>query len=158
MLILLYNAVFVKFPYLFIQRITAIILFLAILPNICFRKKDIFILILFGVYSIFTMISAFVNKDNYIYTHTLVGGAFHVLIIFEIIQVLLYALKFKNIQFVIKIFLFLSFVYVLMNDFLVLFYPRAFRYEYLLGNKFSVSYKHIELVVLYCMQRKKNTF
>lgn len=158
MLILLYNAVFVKFPYLFIQRITAIILFLAILPNICFRKKDIFILILFGVYSIFTMISAFVNKDNYIYTHTLVGGAFHVLIIFEIIQVLLYALKFKNIQFVIKIFLFLSFVYVLMNDFLVLFYPRAFRYECLLGNKFSVSYKHIELVVLYCMQRKKNTF
>ena len=158
MLVLLYNAVFVKFPYLFIQRIIALILFLMILPNIRFRKKDFFILFLFVVYSIFTMISAFANKDNYIYTHTLVGGAFHILIIFDIFQVMLYALKFRDIEFIIRIFLFLSFVYVLMNDFLVIYYPRLFRYEYLLGNKFSVSYKHIELTVLYCMQKKKSIF
>ena len=157
-LVLLYNAVFVRFPYLFIQRIIAILLFFMILPNIRFRQKDIIILTLFGFYSAFTIISAFANVDNYIYTHTVVGGFFHILIIFEMIQVFLYSLKFRNYDFIIRIFLYLSLVYVLINDFLVIFCPRTFGYEYLLGNKFSVSYKHIELIVLYCMHRRKNIF
>ena len=158
MLVLLYHGVFVRFPYLYIQRIIALILFTLILPKIRFRKKDIPIFVLLGVYTVFTIISAFVNKDNYVYTHTIVGGLFHILIIFEIFQVLVYAIKVRSADFVIKIFLFLSLVYVICNDFLVLFYPEIFRHNYLLGNKFMVSYKHIELIVLYCMGKRKNIF
>ena len=66
MLVLLYHAVFVKFPYLYIQRIIAGILFMLILPEMRFRKKDIPILILLWVYSMFTLLSALVNKDNYV--------------------------------------------------------------------------------------------
>lgn len=158
MLILLYNAVFVKFPYLYIQRIIAGILFMLILPKVRFRKRDIRIFALLGFYALFTLISAFLNKDGYIYTHTLIGGFFHVLIIFEMFQVFIYALKVKSADFVIDIFLFLSFACVLCNDFFVVFCPELFRHNYLLGNKFIVSYKHIELIVLYCMGKRKNIF
>ena len=157
-LILLYHAVFVKFPYLYIQRIIVMILFTLILPKIRFRKKDAVLILMLGVYGIFTFLSAFVNRSDHVYTHTLIGGTFHILMIFEIFQVLLYSLKVKGMDFVIEIFLFLSFMYVLMNDFLVIFYPTIFRYEYLVGNKFLVSYKHIELITLYCMSKKKNIF
>ncbi|MBQ5564459.1 MAG: hypothetical protein IIT39_13890, partial [Clostridia bacterium] len=64
MLILLYNAVFVKFPYLYIQRIIAGILFMLILPKVRFRKRDIRIFALLGFYALFTLISAFLNKDG----------------------------------------------------------------------------------------------
>ena len=156
MLILLYHAVFVKFPYLYIQRIIAGILFMLILPKMRFRKKDIPILILLWVYSMFTLLSALVNKDNYVYTHTVTGGFFHILIILEIFQVFLYVLKVMNVDFIIDIFLFLSFAYVICNDFFVVFYPEMFRHDYLVGNKFMVSYKHIECIVLYCMGKRKN--
>ena len=158
MLVLLYHAVFVRFPYLYIQRLIALILFTLILPKIRFRQKDIPILALLGTYSIFTFISAFVNKDNYVYTHTVAGGLFHILIIFEIFQVFVYAVKVKSADFIIKIFLCLSFVYVMCNDFFVIFHPEMFKYDYLLGNKFTVSYKHIEWIVLYCMGKQKNIF
>ena len=156
MLILLYHAVFVKFPYLYIQRIIAGILFMLILPKMRFRKKDIPILILLWVYSMFTLLSALVNKDNYVYTHAVTGGFFHILIILEIFQVFLYVLKVMNVDFIIDIFLFLSFAYVICNDFFVVFYPEMFRHDYLVGNKFMVSYKHIECIVLYCMGKRKN--
>ena len=158
MLILLYHAVFVKFPFLYIQRMIALILLILILPKVRFRKKDITITALLGAYAVFTLLSALMNKDNYIYTHTVIGGAFHILIIFEIFQVFLYVLKVRGADFIIEIFLLLSFVYVLCNDFLAVFYPQTFRHDYLLGNKFMVSYKHMEWIVLYGMGKRKNIF
>ena len=158
MLILLYHAVFVRFPYLYIQRIIVIILFMLIFPEIRFRRKDMSLLFMLGIYSVLTLVSSFLNKDNYVYTHTLVGGLFHAVMVFEILQVFMYALKVRGMEFVIQIFLFLSFMYVLLNDILVIFYPRMFGYEYLVGNKFLVSYKHIELITLYCMGKRKNIF
>ena len=156
MLILLYHAVFVRFPYLYIQRIISLVLFMLIFPKMRFRKKDIPIWTLLGAYAVFTLISALVNKDNYVYTHTLAGGSFHILIILEIFQVFLYVLKTMGADFIIDIFLFLSFAYVMCSDFFVVFCPKMFGYNYLVGNKFMVSYKHIELMVLYCMGKRKN--
>ena len=156
MLVLLYHGVFVRFPYLYIQRIIALILFILILPKVRFRKRDISLFALLGAYSLFTLISAFVNKDSHVYTHTVAGGFFHVLILFEIFQIFLYVLKFRSADFTIEIFLFLSFVYVMCNDFFVVFRPEMFGHDYLLGNKFMVSYKHIELMVLYCMGKRKS--
>ena len=101
MLILLYHAVFVKFPYLYIQRVIAVVLLILILPKMRFRKKDIPIFSLFGVYAVFTIISAFVNKDSYVYTHTVVGGFFHVLIILEIFHI--HYQQLKNLKKVPKI-------------------------------------------------------
>ncbi len=165
MLFLLYHIVFVKFPYVplfvLIQRIFTLVLGIMVFPKINFINLKKPIKLLLGTYLLFTFISAFLNEGNYEYSHPFVSGLFYILAVTEMVCVFSYVVRKKGIHFVIDVLFVLSFCYVIVNDFLVVFFPNCFyRYGwyYFVGNKFSVSYKHIEFIVLYfikCRHDKK---
>ncbi len=162
MLFLLYHIVLVRFPYwqayVPVQRIMALILAVLILPKIPYIRLPEKTGWLLGIYLALTLLSAAVNEGHYDYTHPLVSGSFYVLAVLEVLAVFSYVIRVKGLWFAAQFLFFLSTVYVLINDWLIWLDPYCFypfgRY-YFLGNKFAVSYKHLEIMVLYMLTRRK---
>ena len=160
MLFLLYHIVFVKLPflsvYIAIQRLFIMILGMMILPKIRYIGIDKRMICFIAAYLFFTLISAVRNEDHYSYSHPLISGLFYTLTVIELLAVFSYVIKTKGIKFIIGIFFQLSLFYIICNDLIFIFSLKSFGAYCLVGNKFDVSYKHIELIVLYCMKMRLN--
>lgn len=162
-LFLLYHIVFVSFPYIYkytiIQKIATIGLFIMILPCSlrCFKKMSIGIKFLVISYITILVISAIINRNDLVMTNTLVGGTIYAITLFELFGVFSNVVEKRSIGFLVRIFLFFTFFYVFINDILIIMKPDIFANGYyFIGNKFSVAYKHLELIVLFFMNHEIN--
>lgn len=163
-LFLLYHIVFVKFPYISsyatIQRLATIFLFIMILPYSirCLKKMNLTIKLLLLLYIIIILISTIINRNELVMTNVLIGGIMYTITFFELFIVFSSAIEKKSIGFIIRIFLYLTFFYIIVTDFLIVINSNLFSGQYyFIGNKFSVAYKHLELVILFLMNQKINS-
>lgn len=117
------------------------------------RYKEINILLF--AFIIVILISSFYNKVN------MHRGILYAIKILEIFLFWEYVHQRKEQKSVIKIFLYLTMIYLIITDMLLLFKPSLYlnnSQNYLLGNKFHVSYLHILLFAFYSFYtyEKKN--
>lgn len=158
-LLLIYHIVVVRFPYLSqannIRYMLILILGLFVLPyyrNLS-RIKDKNIEYWGLIYMCFVLYSAFVNRNTHAITHTLVGAFVYIIAILEMMISFRYILEHKGIEFLLKVIFIVTFIYVMTNDLLLAYNPTMFYTSngsyYLVGNKFAVAYRHMELLGLY---------
>lgn len=161
-LVLLYQIAFVRFPYLSwypsFQRVATILLVIMTLPHIImvwnYCNKSLMNLLM--LYIMFIIISAVVNRNKMVVTNTLVGGMLYALAVWDMVCVIYSTVARKGIDFVLKIFFNITFLYVVVTDMLLLFDPGLFGHGYyFIGNKFSVVYKHFELLMFVLFQEKR---
>ena len=162
-LFLLYHIVFIKFPYISIyttiQRLAIIFLFIIILPYSiqCLKKTNLTIKSLLVFYIVIVLISSIINRNNMIITNTVVSGISYVLTIIELFVVFSTVREKRSIEFIVRVFLFFTIFYIVATDLLIFVNHDMFLGEYyLIGNKFNVGYKHLELIVLLLMKRNIN--
>ena len=157
---LIYHIALVKFPYIdnynSIRYLFSIILLLPLLLNMkkllnLVNKK---IVLLMLIYFAFVILSALINIK---YTPSLLRtSTFYCLIFLEIFLVFLLACKKESFNYCIKTLFFFSIIYLIINDILIIFSPNMFMESgeyYLVGNKFSVSYLHLQTILLYLTER-----
>lgn len=162
-LFLLYHIVFVKFPYISnyttVQRFATIFLFIIILPYSirCLKRMNLNIKVLFLLYIIMILISAIINRNKLIMTNTLVGGIMYAITFFELFVIFSKVVEKRSIGFIVKVFLYITFFYIIITDLLIIINTNMFSGGYyFIGNKFAVAYKHLELIVLLLMNNKIN--
>ena len=163
-LILLYQIAFVKFPYLSwyssFQRIATILLIIMTLPHIKivwnYRGKSLANLSM--LYIIFIVITAIVNRNKMVMTNTFIGGILYAMAIWAMVLVIYSTVAIKGIDFVLRTYFFITFFYVAATDLFIILNPDLFGHGYyLIGNKFSVAYKHLELLMyILLLQGKEN--
>lgn len=163
-LILLYQIAFVKFPYLdwysSFQRIATILLIIMTLPHIKivwnYRRKSLTNLSM--IYIIFIVITAIVNRNKMVMTNTFIGGILYAMAIWTMVLVIYSTVAIKGIDFVLKTYFFITFFYVAATDLFIILNPDLFGHGYyFIGNKFSVAYKHLELLMyILLLQDKEN--
>lgn len=163
MIFILYHATFIRFPYIQYNNMIkyACVLFLAILllPHIKVIWKSLHkkISIFFWLYLIAAMASSILNMNTNTITHTVISGGCYVLILLEALGVFTYAANKRSFSFIIKCLMIITLSYVIINDFFILINPELFGKSsqyYFLGNKFSVCYRHLELILLVGMNLK----
>lgn len=152
MAFLVYHIIFINLYYvhkydLVVYAFCAIMLFILCIKfkyftNRRYIKINAFIFIFITI----IIISAVYNKVN------LHRGILYAIKILEIFLFWEYVYQRNEQKSVIKIFLYLAVVYVIITDMLIFFKPNLYlnnSKNYLLGNKFHVSYLHILLFVFY---------
>lgn len=160
-LLLIFHMVFVKLPYISnytnIQRICVILLAILLFTKIPYivskiNKRHFGIICL---YLFFVIYSAMLNKNTHIITKPLWGAITYILMILESYAVFTLIKEKRNTLFIVNTLYYLMLIYVVVNDILLIVAPNYFWKlggYYFLGNKFSVSYKHCELLVLLIMR------
>lgn len=159
MLLLIYHIVVVRFPYLAqannIRYTLILILGILVFPYyrnlIHIKEKSIKYWGL--IYICLVLYSAFINRNTHVITHTLVGALVYTVAILEMMISFRYILEHKGIEFLLKAIFIVTFIYVIINDLLLAYNPTMFYTSkgsyYLVGNKFAVAYRHMELLGLY---------
>ncbi len=162
LLIFIFHLGFIKFPhtpnYRYINYILVLITFLYLLLKLKFiirrlNKKIVGFLLM---YMVLVFISAYTNRNNHVLVNSYYSAVFYILTVFDIFLGISYVAIKKNFSFIIRVFLVLSVTYLFLNDVLLLLYPNLFtknKTYYLVGNKFSVSYLHLQVLVLFLMNR-----
>lgn len=156
---LLFHIFFIRFPfinnYLNIQRILMIIVLVFILLNYSLNIKKYKIDVVMIIYGILVLISGYINRDKHEITHTLVSSFTYVISLFEFYYATKIIANKKDYTFIIKSLFYISLIYVLINDLLLLFRINPFGQYYLLGNKFDVSYLHLFVIASYLTLKKQ---
>ncbi len=160
-LILLYHVTFIYFPnwqgyYSFKYFVLLIVGIFLILKIRVFFNKEYYIINIFVLfYLIFILISSFINRDLHVTRNTfLVGGVFF-LIIIECYLLFEYFSICGQTKKLILILYYLTLFYVILTDTILLLFPNLHIKHgmyYLIGNKFSVSYLHLQLIVLFAQK------
>lgn len=167
LLSIIYYIVFLDFPYLpsnlIIDRCLMIFLFILIIPYIInvLKNTDKMYILLFASYFTLVMISALINRNAHTITHVDIAAFGYVVAFFEMLCIVKICVDFCGFKYLIKFFLFFSLLSILINDALLLANPNVFGNSYFfLGNKFAVTYKHLEAIVFTYMyeffQNKKS--
>lgn len=123
--------------------------------KIFFKKKYFKINLCVLLYCILIIIS---SLYNYKIENTVLKGILYSIGILEIFLYFEYLDYIDRVHNAIDIFYYISLVYVIINDILMFMLPVFFslRDNYLLGNKFSVCYLHLFVIIFYCAKNKKN--
>lgn len=151
MAILLYHIIFINLYYVekysLITQAFALILFFYLALKMKFFINSRYLkvnILLFSFISIM-LISSIVNVNAQ-------RGVFQVVKLLEVFLFFEYIKQIGNEKNTIRIFTILTFIYIIINDLLMFLSPSLFylnNSNYLLGNKFQVSYIHILLPILY---------
>lgn len=161
-LILLYQIAFVNFPYLSwyssFQRIATILLVIMTLPHIRivwnYRRKSLVNLSM--LYIVFIVITAIVNRNKMVMTNAFIGGILYAMAIWAMVLVIYSTVVIKGMDFVLRTYFFITFFYVAATDLFIMLNPDLFGHGYyLIGNKFSVAYKHLELLMYFLILQGK---
>lgn len=160
MAILLFHIIFINIYYIsfynYIVLIFSLILILYLIPKIKiflnekYKKINTLLLCYCGI----IIISSFYNYIN------VQWGIFYVIKLINLFLFFEYIHQKKEEKNIIRIFTFLTFAYVLLNDFIMILRPDLFYVydlNYLLGNKFPISYLHLVLVVLYIYNKENDS-
>ena len=161
-LILLYQIAFVNFPYLSwyssFQRIATILLVIMTLPHIRivwnYRRKSLVNLSM--LYIVFIVITAIVNRNKMVMTNAFISGILYAMAIWAMVLVIYSTVVIKGMDFVLRTYFFITFFYVAATDLFIMLNPDLFGHGYyLIGNKFSVAYKHLELLMYFLILQGK---
>lgn len=160
MAILLFHIIFINIYYIsfynYIVLIFSLILILYLIPKIKiflnekYKKINTLLLCYCGI----IIISSFYNYIN------VQWGIFYVIKLINLFLFFEYIHQKKEEKNIIRIFTFLTFAYVLLNDFIMILRPDLFYVydlNYLLGNKFPISYLHLVLVVFYIYNKENDS-
>lgn len=151
MAILLYHIIFINLYYVekysLITQAFALILFfyLALKMKFFINSRYLKVNILFFSFISIMLISSIVNVNAQ-------RGIFQAVKLLEVFLFFEYIKQIDNEKNTIRIFTILTFIYIIINDLLMFLSPNLFylnNSNYLLGNKFQVSYIHILLPILY---------
>ena len=151
MAILLYHIIFINLYYvekysLIIQAFALILFFyLALKMKFFINSRYLKVNILLFSFISIMLISSIVNVNAQ-------RGVFQVVKLLEVFLFFEYIKQIGNEKNTIRIFTILTFIYIIINDLLMFLSPSLFylnNSNYLLGNKFQVSYIHILLPILY---------
>ena len=169
MIFLMFNAVFMRFQYIgkasMIRYTIVFLLGIMVFPASVnmIKKLNHKLITVGGLYFALVLISAFINRNSHVITHTVVSALVYICILIESVIVIKYVqLKYGGdylFRTISSLFLF----YILVNDMLLLLYPKMFFTSnatyYLFGNKFAVAYRHLEylaiLIIKHNMGNKK---
>lgn len=163
MILLLYDAAFMRIPYFsYTNKIKYLcivllgaMLFVKIKKNIVSKYKNAYL----ALYVFFVLVSSLINRNTNIITHSLIAGFSYILIIVEAFVLFIYIQQKKGLDYLLKAIFNITLFHVIVNDFLMTISPDLFVTSsvfYFLGNKFAVSYRHIELIMLYWLSSSKN--
>ena len=158
MTFLLFHIIFINIRYLsFYNIITYSFIFMAFIclvftinKDILKKKKKINVIML--TFCLFIVISSLINK-NHIYR-----GLIYAMKIIEVFLFFEYVHHKNIMNDVIKKFYYLTLIYCVINDFIMLLRPDLYnQYSayYLLGNKFTISYLHIYIIIFSLFFRRK---
>ena len=151
MAILLYHIIFINLYYVekysLITQAFALILFFYLALKMKFFINSMYLKfnILFFSFISIMLISSIVNVNAQ-------RGIFQAVKLLEVFLFFEYIKQIDNEKNTIRIFTILTFIYIIINDLLMFLSPNLFylnNSNYLLGNKFQVSYIHILLPILY---------
>lgn len=158
-IILLYNILFVNFSYnsifIFIQRLIGLFLIIPIILDYrtIFKRLDKKALFIILTYLSFVIISGLVNHHLLNYTKPFWGSLIYSLFILDAFFLFTIIINKFGFKFLFKSLFFISFLSIFINDLFILRggYFLGKTGQFFLGNKFVVSYKHLEFLSLYYM-------
>lgn len=154
-----FHILFVNFPYLNnyneLKYIFIIIMLPFLITKLPLLTKSVEkrIIFLIALYFILVMISSFVS----IFNNVVISSIIYLTTIFELLLFVLWLSKNNLLKKMFRVFLYLSVIYLIINDCLILYSPSMFMSKgefYLIGNKFSVSYMHFEAIIFYMICKK----
>lgn len=158
MIFLMFNAVFMRFQYfdraLMIRYAIVFLLGIMVFPASVnmIRKLNHKLITVGGLYFALVLISAFINRNSHVITHTVVSALVYICILVESVIAIKYIQLKHGGEYLFRTFSSLFLVYILMNDALLLLYPKMFFISnatyYLFGNKFAVAYRHLEYLAI----------
>lgn len=164
LIILLLHTVLISFPnnqiFNNIRDLITIILFFISIFNISIGKVHIEkkFKLLFFAYLFITVLSSFVCNSNLIVTNVKMGSIRYALILFNSLYILSYIEQNDNKNTIINSIYYILLFYLILNDILLFFKPTLFfssnKTYYLVGNKFSVAYLHLQTLILYLSKKK----
>lgn len=169
-LILLFHASFVTFPYwedynkLKYLIVLVVGIFLVFNIKTFLNKKYMTINIVLLLYLAVTLFSSFINRHNVHERNVFLVAILYSLVLIEVFMLFEYFSINNRTAKLISILYYLTLFYVILTDFLLIIKPHLYIEKgmyYLIGNKFAVSYLHLQLIVLYIQKVKlinKNTF
>lgn len=134
----------------------AISLFIAliVLQYANYNRSKIKIEILLFLFGAGALYSTYCSRESYMQMNSWQAGIYFVFRILSFFVMLVYSVERGDGKEIIKEFFVISLIYCLINDLVFIPQMAVFRATqgYLLGNKFSVSYMHLEMVAFYIFQ------
>ncbi len=149
--IILYHIIFVNIAYLQLYNIITYIFMFFVAIFLLYKVKIVFkenlkINIVMSLFCIIICISSLYNVLNFHRGIIYASKIFETFLVFEFLK------KIDVVKKVMKIYVILSIIYCLLNDFISIIFPELFLKHdsnYFLGDKFTVAYMHIMLIVFY---------
>lgn len=141
--------------YKYIQLIEIFILFIIIIPeifNLFLQKKNIMLSCLMVIYMGVVYISSYINKDTHNITNSYYSSLVYIVIFAELFLATNYLFRNRESMIIsIQALLIISLIYCVINDVsLLIHYSSSIGNKvFLLGNKFNVSYAHIQMYAFY---------
>lgn len=163
LLILLFHVSFISFPYWdgynnFKYLIVAFVgIFLVFNFRIVLNKKYLPINFVLILYLLFVMISSYINKGKISYRNIFLSSIIFAIVIIEFFLMCEYYSIKEKLKEMINILFYLFLFYMIVTDVLLLFKPTLYIEHdmyYLIGNKFSVSYFHLQYLIIYLIRCK----
>ncbi|MDJ8944481.1 hypothetical protein PTN97_10545 [Clostridium perfringens] len=164
--VLLFHASFITLPYwndyyhfkyvvLFIVSI-----FLAFNYNVIFNKKYKTVNLILFMYLFMVLLSSYINKNNELSRDSFLSAIVLVAMILEVFLLFEYfSIKGKVDKLICTLY-YLVLFYLILTDIIMIIKPTLYIEKgmyYLIGNKFTVSYLHLQCIILY-LQKNKNNF
>lgn len=166
-LVLIFHATFITFPYwnyyYYFKYLILFIVALFLLFNykVIFNKKykEANCILLLYIGSV--IISSYINRNNAISRNVFLSSIVYGVTIFETFFLFEYFSLNKREKNLINVLYNLLFIYIILSDVLMLIKPTLHIEKgmyYLVGNKFTISYLHLQWIVLYLQKNKDKTF
>lgn len=158
MIFLMFNAVFMRYQY--IDRASTIRYAIVFLLGIMvfpasvnmIKKLNHKLITVGGLYFSLVLISAFINRNSHVITHTVISALVYICILIESVIAIKYIQSKYGGEYLFRTFSTLFLLYLFVNDALLLLYPKMFFTSnatyYLFGNKFAVAYRHLEYLAI----------
>ena len=166
-LILIFHATFITFPYwnyydYFKYLILFIVaLFLLFNYKVIFNKRYKKVNLILLLYLCSVIISSYINKDNELSRNVFLSSIVYGVRIFETFFLFEYFSLNKREKNLIDVLYNLLFIYIILSDGLMLIKPTLHIEKgmyYLVGNKFTISYLHLQWIVLYLQKNRNSIF
>ncbi|HII4441206.1 TPA: O-antigen ligase family protein [Clostridium perfringens] len=166
-LVLLFHATFISLPYwnnydnykYIILLIVGV--FLLFKVNIFFNRKYKNVNIILTMYLFMVIISSFINRTNLYSRNVFLVSIIFAISILEVFLLFEYFFIIGKRQTLFKTLFYLILIYVAVTDIIMILFP-ALHIEkgmnYFVGNKFTVAYLHLQMIILYlekCSFKKK---
>lgn len=158
LVILLFQASFITLPYWnnyyhFKYLVLMVVgVFLALNYNVIFNKQYQKVNLVMFIYLFMVLVSSFLNRNNELSRNPFLSALVMAVVIIEIFLLFEYFSLKGQISRLIKNLYYLVLCYLMLTDIIMIVKPTLYIEKgmyYLIGNKFTVSYLHLQWIVLY---------